>query len=93
MDFYNKIYRDGQGIYIHNNPKAGFDVQIPKSDTGTISIFGDLSGKYTSKQLAKYFQNYSGFINLIDNNKFAGTVYTSLAYTKGFAQRAKTVWN
>ena len=93
MDFYNKIYRDGQGIYIHNKPKAGFDVQIPKSDTGTISIFGDLSGKYTSKQLAKYFQNYSGFINLIDNNKFAGTVYTSLAYTKGFAQRAKTVWN
>ena len=92
MDFYNKIYRDGQGIYIHNKPKAGFDVQIPKAK-GTISIFGDLSGKYTSPELANYFQNYSSFIDLINNNKFFGTGYTALAYTKGFAQRAKTVWN
>jgi len=103
LDFYNSLYRDGKDIYFHTRPVKGFDVKIPtgkkfktfkgKEDKSNIKAFGDLSGKYTSPDLLKYFNEKAKYGFALEENGFFQQLYKVLAYTKGWAQKSATVLN
>mgnify|MGYP003109430099 CR=1 FL=1 len=108
LDFYDELNKNGKDIYFHNEPKAGFNVQIPtskqakkqfkskqaKEDASLIQPFGALSGKYTSPELARYFTEKQKYNQWFDGEGGVfNLLYQGMAYAKGFTQRAKTIWN
>lgn len=108
LDFYDELNKNGKDIYFHNEPKAGFDVQIPtskqakkqfkskqaKEDASLMQPFGALSGKYTSPDIARYFTEKQKYNQWFDGEGGVfNNIYQAMAYAKGFTQRAKTIWN
>ena len=113
LDFYEELYRNGKGIYFFDKrPDRGFDIKIPsgkkkfkskkaREDATIIEPFGVLSGKYTSPNLVRFFNERAkinkpaGFEEQADNlsGQLAQGMYKIGMYWKGWSQKAKTVLN
>ena len=113
LDFYEELYRNGKGIYFFDKkPDRGFDIKIPsgkkkfkskkaREDATIIEPFGALSGKYTSPNLVRFFNERAkinkpaGFEEQADTliGQLAQGIYKNAMYLKGWSQKAKTVYN
>ena len=96
--FHNQAYLDGKDIYFHKSKTAvpGFDVEIPFIKGAKVQPYGELSGKYTSKDLASYYtKRYEqGLILDADTSGITsvGTdIWRGLLFLKSQAQKSKTV--
>ena len=99
-DFHNKAWKDGKNIYFFNekNQIPGFSQQIPKlAGDDVIQPYGDLSGKYTSPNLARYYTTkYEQGLLLETGSKsipaaIGKDIWRSLLFLKSQSQKSKTV--
>ena len=99
-DFHNKAWKDGKNIYFFNDHKQipGFSQQIPKlAGDDVIQPYGDLSGKYTSPNLARYYTTkYEQGLLLETGSKsipaaIGKDIWRSLLFLKSQSQKSKTV--
>ncbi len=93
-NFHNQAYKDGKDIYFHNkNNIPGFTAQIPKYDNVKVQPFGELSGIYTTPELAEYYtKRYQQGSSKLVESLPAGLKETwqGLLFVKGQAQRSAT---
>jgi len=93
-NFHNQAYRDGKDIYFHEkNNVPGFTVQIPKYDNVKVQPFGELSGMYTTPELAEYYTKryQQGSSKLVESlPPVLKEFWQTLLFIKGQAQRSAT---
>lgn len=97
--FHSQAYKDGKDIYFHSSKTTipGFDVQIPIIPNAKVQPYGELSGKFTSKELASYYTNryQQGLILDSDSSNVFATlgkdIWRSLLFLKSQSQKSKTV--
>jgi len=98
--FHNQAWKDGKNIYFFDSEDAvkGFSKQIPKAvGDDVIQPYGNLSGKYTSKNLYTYYTSKYEKGLLIDNEKSYGwraglkNTWRYLLWLKSQSQKSKTV--
>lgn len=93
-NFHNQAYREGKDIYFHDKDNIpGFTAQIPKYDNVKVQPFGELSGMYTTPELAEYYtkryqQGSSKFVELLPS--VLKETWQGLLFIKGQAQRSAT---
>ena len=97
MNFYDDAAKMGKGVYFFDNANTvpGFNVRIPSKAKGAkISPYGALSGKYTSKEMAKFFtqKHEQGLSAVVDQMpSFIQEPWKLLLYLKGQTQKSATV--
>ena len=87
VKFYDEAFEGGAGIYFREEAEGVFKNVIPEG-------FGNLSGRYTTPELWKYFSSYKKQSEeLIGSESAVGGIYRNLLLMKGLSQAAKTVWS
>lgn len=93
-NFHNQAYRDGKDIYFHDKDNIpGFTAQIPKSKNVKVQPFGELSGMYTTPELAEYYTKryQQGSSKLVESLPTGlKETWQGLLFVKGQAQRSAT---
>ena len=91
--FHNQAYKDGKDIYFYDkNNVPGFTEQIPFIKDAKVQPYGDLSGKYTTPQLAQYYTTRyeQGLSSIIPEKGFIGGTWRGLLFLKSQAQKSAT---
>jgi len=92
-NFHNQAYKDGKDIYFHESDNLpGFTAQIPRYDDVKVQPFGELSGMYTTPELAEYYTKkyQQGLSKLIPEGGFIGNSWRYLLFLKSQAQKSAT---
>ena len=100
--FYKSAYEDGKGIYFFDNKPGsrgsgaappGYTAQIPSAGKkGKVQPFGDLSGKWTTPELAAYFTKVNSYTTFVDNLPPVLREFWRLnLFLKGQSQKSATV--
>ena len=93
-NFHNQAYRDGKDIYFHDKDNIpGFTAQIPKYDNVKVQPFGEISGMYTTPELAEYYTKryQQGSSKLVESLPSGiKETWQGLLFIKGQAQRSAT---
>jgi len=99
--FHNQAWKDGKNIYFFDSEDAvkGFSFQIPKAvGNDVVQPYGNLSGKYTSDNLGKYYTSKYEKGLLISDEKSsnwmmeaAKNTWRAALWLKSQSQKSKTV--
>ena len=93
-NFHNQAFRDGKDIYFHKkNNVPGFTAQIPMYEGVKVQPFGNLSGYYTTPQLAEYYTKryQQGGSKVIESlPPFLKEFWQSLLFLKSQSQKSAT---
>ena len=92
-NFHNQAYKDGKDIYFHESDNLpGFTAQIPKYDDVKVQPFGELSGMYTTPELAEYYTKryQQGLSKVIPEGGIFGSGWRYLLFLKSQAQKSAT---
>ena len=83
LKFYKKEFQEGKNVYFFTNSTRQFDKQIPEG-------FGELSGKFTTKQMHDYLV---GMDAISDSAIFNNALMKGMLNIKYWAQKNATVYS
>ena len=90
-NFHNQAFKDGKDIYFHDkNNIPGFNTQIKKIKGAKIQPYGDLSGKYTTPNLAQYYTKAYDEGTLVQGDGVVAQSWRALLALKSQTQKSAT---